>query len=187
MCKNKSCEAILFGLWASSNRPQDGSVYLSMFGVNILTPVLVFQTLGAAEVGQWGRLWPPWSSACRWSPAQRWCHAPPQTAPSRSPLIPLSLQHQATSPYSFPPAAHSGCSLLLVLPPHHVGLKITARETHVSCFSFWIQSSYSARVSLVLPFNIPLIDEVFPALSRPTTRSVTFLRQQMHKNIDGLN
>lgn len=108
-----------------------------MFSVNILTPVLVFLTLGAAEVGQWARLWPPWSSACRWSPVQRWYHAPPQTAPSRSPSIPLSLQHQAVSPYSFPPAAHSGCSLVLVLPLQHVGLKHSKKDSR-QFFLSWL-------------------------------------------------
>lgn len=177
---------ILFGLLCSSHQPQEGSVYPSSFSVNILTPVLVFLTLWAAEVGQWGRLWPPWSSACRWSPAQRRSHVPPPTAPSTTPSTPPSLQHPAVSPYSSPPSAHSGCSLAWVLPLHHVGLKITARKTHISCFSpnfnpvippvshlcYLLTSPWLTRFSLLCQGQPP---EVWLSYSNKCTRTLGFL------------
>lgn len=139
---------IVFGLFCSSQPPQEGSVYSSSFSVNILTPVLVFLTLWAAEVGQWGRLWPPWSSACRWSPARRRSHAPPLKAPSRNPSTLQSLQHRAMSPGSSPPSAHSWCSLAWVLSPHRGGLQIAKGKTHISSFSLHFDFDHLFRLSL---------------------------------------
>lgn len=142
------------------------------------TLVMVFLILLAPSADQQGPLWPPLSSACHWSPAQRWSRGPPHTIPSRFPSAPLTLQHPARWPGSCPPSVHCGCTPGWVLPPHHEELRKDNQRVQfgqLSDFSFLRILYINLYIVFILPFDIPLIAHVFPALSRPTTRMVTFL------------
>lgn len=46
-------------------------------------------------------------------------------------------------------------------------------------YNIIVRRSISLKVAVELPLNIPLMEDVFPALSRPTTRIVAFLQRSI--------
>lgn len=150
--------------------------------LNIFTLKLVFPKLEVASAGQQEHLWPPLSSACHRNPPQRWSHGLLRRAPSRLLLTLLTPPHPAVWPGSSPLSAHFGCSLGWVLLPHCGGLNRTISKTQVDHLLWSLFEHFRLKISVIvlveLPLNIPLMEDVFPALSRPTTRMVTFLQSK---------
>lgn len=92
---------------------------------------MVFLILLAPSADQQGPPWPPLSSACHWSPAQRWSRGPPHTVPSRFLSALPTLQHPARWPGSCPPSVHYGCTPGWVLPPHREELRKDSQQVQL--------------------------------------------------------
>lgn len=150
--------------------------------LNIFTLKLVFPKLWVASAGQQEHLWPPLSSACHWSPPRRWSHGLLRRAPSRLLSTLPTPPRPAVWPGSSPLSAHFGCSLGWVLLPHCRGLKRTISKTAVDHLLWPLFEHFRIKICFIvfveLPLNIPLMEDVFPALSRPTTKMVTFLQSK---------